>query len=252
MPDTSLNLTNPSLARDGGTTSLPERIRAELLHDIESGVLTPGCAVDEKKIADRFGVSRTPVREALLMLAAQHLVRIVARSGIHVHAPEPAELVSMLEALSEQEAVVARLCALRMNPAQRQALQRACTATEDAARNADRHGYERANTQFHEALYDGCGNAVVVEAVRQLRLRLAAFRRKVRDQPGRLQSSAAEHRQITDCLLANDPENAAHAMREHILAKGRGYADLLLAPPAASSSPQPFHSPQKAAGGRRA
>lgn len=246
MPDTSPNLAKPSQPRDGGTASLPERIRAELLHDIESGVLTPGCAVDEKKIADRFGVSRTPVREALLMLAAQHLVRIVARSGIHVHAPEPAELVSMLEALSEQEAVVARLCALRMSPAQRQALQIACQATEVAARKADRDGYECANTQFHEALYDGCGNVVVVEAVRQLRLRLAAFRRKVRDQPGRLQSSAAEHRQITDYLLANDPEKAAHAMREHILAKGRGYADLLLAPPAAP------HSPQKIAGGRRA
>jgi DNA-binding GntR family transcriptional regulator len=223
----------PQPPQESISASLPERIRSELLLDIESGVLAPGTAVDEKQIAQRFGVSRTPVREALLMLAAQHLVRIVARSGIYVHVPEPAELVSMLEALSEQEAVVARLCALRMSPAQREALQDACAATEAAAGRADRHGYEQANTRFHEALYAGCGNPVVVDAVRHLRLRLAAFRRKVRDQPGRLQSSAMEHRQITDCLLANDPERAAHAMREHILAKGRGYADLLLAPPPA-------------------
>lgn len=224
---------SPGGSKDDTGASLPERIRRALLLDIESGVLVPGAAVDEKQVADRFGVSRTPVREALLMLAAQHLVRIVPRSGIYVHAPEPAELVSMLEALSEQEAVVARLCTLRMAPAQRQWLQDACAATEQAARKADRHGYERANTQFHEALYAGCGNPVVVESVQALRLRLAAFRRKVRDQPGRLQSSAAEHRQLTDCLLANDADGAAHAMREHILAKGRGYADLLLAPPAA-------------------
>lgn len=215
-----------------GPGSLPERIRAGLLHDIETGSLLPGSAIDEKKLADRFGVSRTPVREALLMLAALHLVRIVPRSGIHVHSPEPSELVSMLEALSEQEAVVARLCTLRMDPLRRKALQVLCTATTDAAQRTDRHAYETANTQFHQALYDGCGNPMVVEAVRHLRLRLAAFRRKVRDQPGRLQSSAAEHRSITDALLDNDPERAAQAMREHILVKGRGYADLLLAPPA--------------------
>jgi DNA-binding GntR family transcriptional regulator len=67
-----------------------------------------------------------------------------------------------------------------------------------------------------------------VEQVRGLRLRLAAFRRRVRDQPGRLQSAAAEHVGIVDGLLSNDAERAAQAMREHILAKGRAFADLLL------------------------
>lgn len=211
-------------------TSQPERIRLALLQAIESGELLPGDAVDEKSLADRFGVSRTPVREALLTLAAQHLVRIVPRSGIHVHAPAAPELVSMLEALSELEAVVARLCALRMDPGQRDRMQRLAEATRKAAAAGDRHGYETENQRFHDALYEGCGNPVVVEQVRQLRLRLAAFRRKVRDQPGRLQSAAMEHDAVVTAIVDNDAERAAQAMREHIIAKGRAFADMLLAP----------------------
>lgn len=211
-------------------TSQPERIRLALLQAIESGELLPGDAVDEKSLADRFGVSRTPVREALLTLAAQHLVRIVPRSGIHVHAPAAPELVSMLEALSELEAVVARLCALRMDPGQRDRMQRLAEATRKAAAAGDRHGYEAENRCFHDELYEGCGNPVVVEQVRQLRLRLAAFRRKVRDQPGRLQSAAMEHDAVVTAIVDNDAERAAQAMREHIIAKGRAFADMLLAP----------------------
>lgn len=212
------------------TASQPERIRAALLQAIEAGELLPGAAVDEKALADRFGVSRTPVREALLSLAAQHLVRIVPRSGIHVHAPAASELVSMLEALSELEAVVARLCAIRMDPAQRDRMQRLAEATRRAAAAGDRHGYEADNGHFHEALYEGCGNAIVVEQVRQLRLRLAAFRRRVRDQPGRLLSAAMEHDAVVAAIVDSDAERAAQAMREHIIAKGRAFADLLLAP----------------------
>ncbi|MGJ7522451.1 GntR family transcriptional regulator [Variovorax sp. LT1P1] len=214
-------------------TSQPERIRSALLQAIEAGELLPGDAVDEKALADRFGVSRTPVREALLTLAAQHLVRIVPRSGIYVHAPAASELVSMLEALSELEAVVARLCALRMDPGQRDRMQRLTEATRQAAAAGDRHGYETENGHFHDALYEGCGNPVVVEQVRQLRLRLAAFRRRVRDQPGRLLSAAVEHDAVVAAIVDSDAERAAQAMREHIIAKGRAFADLLLAPASA-------------------
>ncbi len=225
------------LREAAGDSGMPqtERIRLALQKDIESGDLRPGAAVDEKALADRFGVSRTPVREALLTLAALNLVRIVPRSGIHVHAPQPAELVSMLEAVAELEAVVVRLCTLRLDQRQRETVEQLCADTLVAAKRGDRHGYEASNHQFHEALYAGCGNDVIVEQVRQLRLRLAAFRRRVRDQPGRLQSAAAEHAAIVDGLLANDPERAAQAMREHILAQGRAFADLLLNAPAGAA-----------------
>ncbi|OGA99795.1 MAG: hypothetical protein A3E79_19440 [Burkholderiales bacterium RIFCSPHIGHO2_12_FULL_61_11] len=225
----------PGTSIDGGLNPLsqPDRIRLALVHDMETGVLTPGLPLDEKALAERFGVSRTPVREALLTLAAQHLVTIQPRSGMYVHAPDPSELVSMLEALSELEAVVARLSTLRMDHGQRERLQALSLLTDEAAQRGERLAFEQANQQFHDALYEGCGNSIVVDQVRQLRLRLWAFRRRVRDQPGRLQSSAADHRAIVAGLLANDLERAVNAMREHISAKGRAFADLLLAQPSA-------------------
>lgn len=207
-----------------------ERIRAALLEAIKDGCLLPGDAVDEKDLADRFGVSRTPVREALITLAAQHLMRIVPRSGIHVHAPDASELISLLEALSELEAVVARLCTLRMDIEQRASLKASADATRTAASLGDLHAYGKANERFHEALYRGCGNEILVAQVRQLRLRLAAFRRKVRDQPGRLDSAAAEHDEVVCGIIENNAERAAHAMREHIVAKGRAFADMLRVP----------------------
>jgi DNA-binding FadR family transcriptional regulator len=103
-------------------------------------------------------------------------------------------------------------------------------ASREAAAAGDRHGYETENRHFHDALYEGCGNPVIVEQVRQLRLRLAAFRRRVRDQPGRLQSAAMEHDAVVTAIVGNDAERAAQAMREHIIAKGRAFADMLLAP----------------------
>lgn len=115
----------------------------------------------------------------------------------------------MLDALSELEAVVVRLCTLRMNPKQRTLLKAHAEATRNAAVDSDRLAYEAANERFHDALYQHCGNEVVVEHVHQLRLRLAAFRRKVRDQPGRLKSAAAEHDEVVAGILANDPERAA-------------------------------------------
>ena len=207
--------------------SQPERIRQTLLKAIESGELKPGEALDEKELADRFGVSRTPVREALLTLSAHRLVRIVPRSGIHVHAPAPAELVSMLEALSELEAVVTRLCALRMSPEQRKHLKTHADATRTAAAAGDRHAYESANEEFHDVLYRYCGNEVIVNQVSQLRTRLAAFRRKVRDQPGRLTSAAAEHDEVVAQIFRNNAELAAQAMRDHIIAKGRAFAEMV-------------------------
>lgn len=216
--------------------SQQDRIRAALLDELERGLLVPGAAVDEKSLADRFGVSRTPVREALLALAAHQLVRIVPRSGIHIHAPSPTELVGMLEALSEMEAVVVRLATQRMAPLQREGLHELCVACEAAASVADRFAYESANERFHEALYAGCGNDTILEQVRLLRMRLAAFRRRVRDQPGRLQSSAAEHRLVVEGVLRSDVDAASQAMREHIQGKGRAFADLLLSSAAGSRS----------------
>jgi DNA-binding GntR family transcriptional regulator len=211
--------------------NIPERIRGQLEREIEAGRLAPGCALDEIELARRFEVSRTPVREALLMLAAQKLVSIVPRSGVYVHRPTASELVALLECLGEFEGVAARLAALRMGEPERRALMTAHKKALARANAGDVPGYETANLLFHELIQAGSANPLVAEQVRGVRRRLSTFRRRVLDTPGRLVRSRKEHERIVAAILAGDGDAAADAMREHILGKGQAYADLILANP---------------------
>ncbi|CAM3738955.1 GntR family transcriptional regulator [Bordetella bronchialis] len=207
----------------------PERIRALIERDIADGVLPPGMPLDEKALAARFDVSRTPVREALLMLAARKLVAIVPRAGTFVYKPGPAELIALLEYLGELEGVSARLAALRMSAAQRDELGALHEKAMALAGDDDRPGYEACNLALHQLIYAGSGNAIVRDEINDARLRLSNFRRNVFDQPGRLKVSCAEHEAIVRAIRAGDGEAAAQAMRDHIIGKGKAFADLVLA-----------------------
>lgn len=209
--------------------SLAERIRHAVEADILGGRLAPGAAIDEKALAATFGVSRTPVREALLWLAAHDLVEFQPRAAIRVRRPDTAELVALLEYLAELEAVCTRLAAQRMTLAQRDALGAAQQAVAACAAAEDREAYEHANQDFHGLLYTASGNPVVVEQLQRTRARLAAFRRTVMEQPGRLAGASREHDLIVDAVLAGDADGAMRAMRDHVLRKGKAVADVVLA-----------------------
>ncbi|ARP95608.1 GntR family transcriptional regulator [Bordetella genomosp. 13] len=207
----------------------PERIRVLIEREIEQGRLLPGSPLDEKALARSYGVSRTPVREALLMLAAQKLVKIVPRSGTYVHRPAADELIALLECLGEMEGLAARLAASRMASDQRDQLRALHAQCAELARRGDRGSYETANLQLHAAIHHGGGNAVILEQITNARRRLAAFRRNVFDRPGRLQTSHAEHDLVVQAICDGDAPTAGDAMRDHIIGKGKAYADLVLA-----------------------
>lgn len=207
----------------------PERIRALIEREIESGNLLPGMPLDEKSLAEAYEVSRTPVREALLMLAAQKLVSIVPRAGTFVHRPDASELIALLECLGEMEGSAARLAAQRLSIAQREHLQALHVRSGTLVQAGDRAGYAAINLQLHDAIHQGCNNVVLAEEITGIRRRLANFRRHVFDQPGRMSASLAEHEAIVRAVCAGDGETASRTMREHIVGKGAAYADLVLA-----------------------
>lgn len=228
MPPVITQATEAIDAAPARAINTPERIRILIEREIERGHLTPGAALDEKALARTYAVSRTPVREALLMLAAQKLVTIVPRSGTFVHRPEAGELIALLEYLGETEGVAARLAASRMAPEQRERLRALHEHCGALSRYGNRVGYEAANLQLHDAVHQGSGNAIIIEQITGARRRLASFRRNVFDRPGRLQASHAEHAPMVEAICAGDPQAAADAMRDHIIGKGKAYADLVL------------------------
>lgn len=215
--------------------SIQERVRRALEAEIIAGIRPPGSAIDEKALAQDFKASRTPVREALLLLAGQGLVRIVPRSGIYVYKAGAAELVAALEALVELETVLARLAAQRITGPLGEAMERALEGTRECARASDREGYERANATLHELIYRTAGNAILVEQVRQVRRKLAAYRQRGFDSPGRLAVSAREHADIVEAIRQGDGPRAGEAMRRHISAGGEALTALILAADAAAA-----------------
>lgn len=216
----------PSKTLESG--SLQDQIRSRLERDIHEGTLSPGMSIDEKALALSFNTSRTPVREALLLLSARGLVDIVPRSGIYVHQLRASELVAMMEALGELEGVLARLAALRIGPALREELQGALEGTAAAAAAQDAGAYQAANAVLHDVIYRASGNPFIVEQAQTVRLRIAAYRGRLFEKPGRLATSQREHERVVAWILQGHADEAAEAMREHISVGGKVFADLVL------------------------
>lgn len=243
-------------SREPAAPSLQERIRHALERDILTGARPPGSAIDEKALAAQFQASRTPVREALLLLAAQGLVQIEPRAGIRVRKASTAELVATLEALCELEAVLAGLAARRATEAQRLELQQALAAAHACATGGDRRHYGEANAQLHEVIYRASGNPVLVGQVRSVRKTLAAYRLRSFDKPGRLAVSDREHARVVQAIVRGDDRTAAEAMREHIGAGGEAMVALVLAAEAvaamaAHAAPAPVPAPASTPARRR-
>lgn len=222
--------------------SMQDRIRASLEEEIVSGVRPPGSPIDEKLLASQFEASRTPVREALLMLAAQNLVHIVPRSGIFVRQASAAELVALVEALEEIEVALARLAARRISAPQREALCEAQKKSAVLALANDRKRYGQANAALHSIIYQASNNPVLVEYVRSVRKRVSAYRQHSFDAPGRLAASSREHKRIVAAICNGDAEQSAAAMRAHINMGGDAMVDLLLNSPGGIGNPPPRRS----------
>lgn len=225
--------------------SMQDRIRLALEQDLRSGALLPGAPIDEQALCERFEASRTPVREALLLLSAKGLVSILPRAGIYVRQLELRELIAMMEGLGELEGVLARLAANRINAEQKEQLQQALDQTRAYADAADSIGYEKANVLLHDLIYQSSGNAFIVEQTREARLRVAPYRGKMFEKPERLLRSQTEHEAVVAAIIQGDSEGAAEAMRNHISAGGRAFADMVLAAPVQTAAIQPRRRKRK-------
>ncbi|MDP4023819.1 GntR family transcriptional regulator [Methylobacterium sp. NEAU 140] len=208
---------NQSAPEIGGRELLSDRIRDALTDAIASGDLAAGTALDEQHLAERYGASRTPVREALRQLATAGLVEIRPRRGVVVARLTPERIADMFEVTAEIEALCARLATHRMTPLERGRLMDLHEASAAAVETGDLDAYDRLNRAFHEALYAGTHNAFMAEQALALRERLAAFRRTQLRHGDRIRRSREEHGEILAAVAEGDGEAAARRMRAHML-----------------------------------
>ncbi len=203
-------------------------LAAELEADIVEGRLHPGDRLEERGLGERFGVSRTPVREALRRLAAIGLVQEQAGSGCIVARTTLSELMSMFEFMNEVEASAARLAARRIDGAAKGLLIGAVRAGEESAAAGDVLAYSRTNREFHELIYRASGNPSLIDAIRRVSARAAPFRRQALGLRGWIERSAREHGAIAAAIAAHDVTRAGELMTRHMNIFGRKDFPLLV------------------------
>jgi DNA-binding GntR family transcriptional regulator len=212
----ALSERDPRLA-DNGRKTLAEELRLQLADEIVRGVLAPGAALDETELAERFKVSRTPVREAIRQLAASGLIEARPHRGAVVARPDEERLVGMFEAMGELEALCAGLAAERMLPAERNALETTHEKLRTLIHVGDPQSHHEANEAFHGIIYAGAHNDYLAEMAIATRARVQPFRRAQFRNLGRLAKSYSEHDRVVAAILRGDRPAAAAAMHDHIL-----------------------------------
>jgi DNA-binding GntR family transcriptional regulator len=200
----------------GRRVTLAEQLRLRLADDIVAGRLAPGVRLDEAALAQRFKVSRTPVREALRLLAASGLAEVRPHRGVIVKQITPTLLQEMFAVMAELEASCARIAAGAMTLEERHRLERVHRESMLVVHGGDPEAYHEANQRFHNAIYDGTHNGFLAATTLSVRARVTPFRRAQFRSLGRLAKSFEEHDAVVEAILRGDAEAAALAMRQHI------------------------------------
>lgn len=221
--DTSRDELAPSPTRQS------EKVRNELEDMIVSGEIAPGAKLDEESLAARFGVSRTPIREALMQLAATGLVHTRPRQTATVAKLTVKDIIESFEFNAEVEAIAADMAARRMTVAQRRALRAVVDRMQRVVRQGDAEAYVRLNRDFHATLHAGSHNRHVESQARILLAHLAPYRRQVLLRPGQLEVSLRQHREIANAVVAGDAAAASRAMRIHTSVNDQSFLDVLSA-----------------------
>lgn len=206
--------------------TLASTLHRQLEAEIAKGLLEPGTRLDEQDIAQRFGVSRTPVREAFRLLAADDLVELRGRQGAAVRSIGMHTLIEMFQVMGELEGLCARLAARRATEAQcarLNAIHQRLAEAHDAGADA----FYDINVEFHEAIYEASCNAFLADQTRRLRNRVAAYRRRVTRMPSRVADTLREHEAVMAAIIARDPEAAHRTMRAHLSLLGDNLLDFV-------------------------
>ena len=204
-----------------------EQIADELEQLVFHGEYEDGQRLDEIKLANHFGVSRTPIREALHRLVVSGMAEQIPRRGVFVRQPGPVQLLELFETMAELEASCGRFAAVRMTDNGLGRLVDANRKCRAAVEREDSSGYYRENEAFHQEIYLGATNAYLQSEALRLQNRLKPYRRVQLQFRGRMAQSLAEHEAIIEALRAGNSELAASSLRAHVTVQGEKFQQLM-------------------------
>lgn len=193
-------------------TRLTQRLRDEIL----SGRLPFGARLKLREIADRFGVSNTPVRDALVKLNAEGLVELQPNSGASVRRIDLQFLENLFDIRMALEELLVRRCIARSSDAELATLALLAAKHVEAVHQGDVARVMAANSRFHQRITALARNADAKQILEQSLGLIHALRRQVGYAPGRLQEAANEHAALVAAIERRDIQSAAAIAREHV------------------------------------
>jgi DNA-binding GntR family transcriptional regulator len=209
----------PAIVRRTGrprTATAASRIYADLRAELVSLQRRPGEAISEAEIALSYGVSRTPVREAILKLSDEGLVEIFPQSGINVSRIPIAALPEAIVVRRALEETTTRMTAERATASQILALHSVVERQREADVAHDRDAFHQADEFFHATIAEIAGYPGIWKLILQVKVNVDRFRQLTLPQAGRMATVIAEHERILSAIEAHDADRAAAAMAKHI------------------------------------
>ncbi len=213
-------------ARHIPRTALYEEVAERLRASIFSHELAPGSWIDEQTLADQFGISRTPMREALKVLASEGLVLLKPRRGCYVTELSETDLDQIFPVMALLEGRAAFEAATKANVQDIAELDRIHAALESHAASGDANRFFEANDAFHTALQDIADNRWLTQLIGDARKVIKLTRRQSLEAEGRIDRSLLEHREVMAAIRRRNPNEAARAMHDHLLSGRAALAEL--------------------------
>jgi DNA-binding GntR family transcriptional regulator len=200
-------------------TPLHERVARALRDRIVDGALAAGERVDERALCAAFGVSRTPLREALKVLAGEGLIDLLPNRGARVARLDPRDVADMFEVMASLESLAGRLAASRASDAEIDEVGRLHGAMVAAFQRRELAGYFRLNQAIHETILEAARNPVLSQTYRGLAGRIRRARYQANMTEDRWAAAVAEHETILAALRARDGERIGALLAEHLTRK---------------------------------
>ncbi len=204
-----------------------EILVSEIEKLIVNGSMVPGQRLDEMVLAKKYGVSRTPVREAIRALIAIGLVQNTGKQGSQVAKLSISMLIEMFELMAVLEGMCAQLAARRATKNQLFEMQKTHELLEKTFEKGTHKEFYNVNLQFHDQLYSASHTQYLAEETLRLRRRLSPYRMRVTFQPGRMNSTLEEHNKILIAIKKGESELAKNEAISHLRLIGNDLEDFI-------------------------
>ena len=205
-----------------------DKLISDIRNEVSSGILKPGDQLEVTALAERFGVSRTPIREAIRTLVESGVLETRPRKGSFVRVLSAKQLLDLFQVAAELEGMACRLAALSLTKENVEAIESGLAKCTQAAEFQNNVEYAMANLDFHTAIHNASGNDWLIEQLRQLQINLNSYRTMPYEIRGRLNKSTDEHKIICDAILSGDGESACNLMRDHMMLQGKRLPSIIM------------------------